>query len=127
MDDTHLVSNGLDLLPTFCDYAGTDVPDGLFGSSVRPVAEGEPSTGWRDHVVVESQNGRMVRTERLKYCVYDSGRHREQLTDLATDPGETVNLAYDKKYKDELDRHRKLLAKWVNRTGDTIGGQYVII
>jgi len=126
VDDTHLVSSGLDLLPTFCDYAGADVPEGLHGASVRPIAEGKPAPDWRDHIVVESQNGRMVRTDRYKYCVYDCGQHREQLTDLETDPGETKNLAYDDKYAKIIEQHRKLLAKWVNRTNDTIGQKYIV-
>jgi hypothetical protein len=47
---------------------------------------------WVEKVVVESQAGRMVRTGRYKYVVYESGRHREQLTDLSTEPGEMTNL-----------------------------------
>ena len=34
----HLVSNGLDLLPTLCDYAGIEAPEGLHGRSLRPLA-----------------------------------------------------------------------------------------
>ena len=36
IDDTHLVSNGLDLLPTLCDYAGIKTPEEL------PSITGEP-------------------------------------------------------------------------------------
>ena len=126
VDETHLVSTGLDLLPTLCDYAGAAPPRGLFGASLRPVAEGKAPAGWRDHLVVESQNGRMVRTARFKYCVYDSGPRREQLTDLQDDPGEMKNLAYDAKHKPTLDRHRQLLSQWVARTGDKIGQRYAV-
>jgi arylsulfatase A-like enzyme len=41
-DAEHLVSNGLDLFRTVCDYAGVDVPPGLPGLSLRPLAEGRP-------------------------------------------------------------------------------------
>ncbi len=37
--------------------------------------------------------GRMLRTARYKYCVYDQGEHRESLVDLEADPGAMNNLA----------------------------------
>jgi len=125
VDDTHLVSNGLDLLPTLCDYAGIEIPEGLHGRSLRPLAAGKDIKQWRDFIVCESQNGRMLRTDRFKYCIYDSGRHREQLIDLKLDPGEMKNLAEIKDYKDVLDTHRQLLRGWVERTGDTIAADCI--
>jgi arylsulfatase A-like enzyme len=125
VNDEHLISNGLDLLPTLCDYAAIETPRGLAGRSVRPIAEGKPDTDWRDYIVVESQHGRMLRTDRFKYCVYDSGKNREQLIDLASDPGEMTNLAGDEKYGEILNRHRQLLKERVERTGDTLGSEYL--
>ena len=125
IDDTNLVSNGLDLLPTLCDYAGINTPGGLPGRSLRVLAEGKYSKEWRDFVVAESQNGRMLRTARYKYCIYDSGGHHELLIDLENDPGEMKNLAEVEGYKDVLDKHRRLLRGWVERTGDKIAAQYV--
>jgi len=125
VDDAHLVSNGLDLLPTLCDYAGVDVPAGRPGSSVRPLAE-RKEPPWRGHVVVESQNGRMIRSDRFKYCVYESGRNREQFTDLTNDPGETNNLAAKAEFEAEVKEHRRLLAEWVDTTGDPIGARYIV-
>jgi arylsulfatase A-like enzyme len=124
VDDTHLVSNGLDLLPTLCDYADIETPQGLEGRSLRPLAEGNNTKQWRGFVVSESQNGRMLRTGRFKYCIYDSSRHREQLIDLRHDPGEMKNLANVDGYKDILHRHRQLLRDWVQRTGDRIAEEY---
>jgi arylsulfatase A-like enzyme len=126
VDTSHLVSNGLDLLPTLCDFAGIEAPEGLFGRSIRPIAEGRQGTNWRDHLVVESQNGRMVRSERFKYNLYDSGEHREQLIDLEADPGEMRNLAEDPKHAAVLERHRALLRAWVERTGDPIASKYLV-
>ena len=127
VDDTHLVSNGLDLLPTLCDYAGIKIPKGLRGVSLRPLAEGKRAAWWRDYVVSESQNGRMLRTDRFKYCVYDSGGHREQLVDVKADPGEMKNLAEVEDYKSVLNKHRHLLRSWIERTGDNIGADYVAL
>jgi arylsulfatase A-like enzyme len=125
VNNTHLISNGLDLLPTLCDYASIETPKGLSGSSIRPLAEGKPFSEWRDHIVVESQNGRMVRTDRFKYSIYDSGQYREQLIDIEKDAGEMRNLAGNKDYKEILDKHHQLLKEWVKRTGDTIGSKYI--
>jgi arylsulfatase A-like enzyme len=127
IDDTHLVSNGRDLLPTLCDYAGIETPKGLSGRSLRPLAEGKDVKQWRDFVVTESQNGRMLRTKRYKYCIYDSGSHREQLIDLENDPGEMKNLAEMEDYKDVLDEHRRILQDWVEKTGDKIAAKYIIL
>ena len=125
VDDMHLVSNGLDLICTLCDYAGIEAPRGLSGASLRPLAEGKKVSAWRESVVVESQNGRMLRTDRYKYCIYDSGANREQLIDLKNDPGEMKNLAGDAAFKTVLDKHRKLLGAWVKQIDDKTGAKYV--
>ena len=80
---------------------------------------------WREFIAVESQNGRMVRTDRFKYCIYDSGKYAEQLTDLKNDPGEMKNLAENSEYRNVLNTHRRLLRKWVERIDDKIGTEYV--
>jgi choline-sulfatase len=126
IDNKHLVSNGLDLLPTLCDYAGIKQPEGLPGRSLRPLAEGKDAEQWRDFIVTESQNGRMLRTKRYKYCIYDSGSRREQLIDLENDPGEMKSLAEDEEYQDVLKEHRRLLRVWVEKTGDKIAAKYII-
>ena len=125
VDDSHLISNGLDLLPTLCDYAGIETPEGRPGQSVRPLAEGKPVKKWRECVAVESHYGRMVRTDRFKYCIHDSGKHAESLIDLKNDPGEMKNLAGIEKYKDVLNQHRRLLRSWVERIDDKIGTEYI--
>lgn len=126
VDTTHLVSFGLDLIPTLCDYAGIDPPQGLPGRSVRALAEGRQDESWRDQLVVESRAGRMLRTDRFKYNVYESGKHREQLIDLKDDPGEMVNLAENPDYKDVLRQHRKRLRGWVEETDDAIAREYIV-
>ncbi len=125
-DTKHLVSNGLDLMPTLCDYAGIDMPSGRPGKSLRPLAEGRTATEWRGHVAAESQNGRMLRTARYKYCLYDSGANREFLVDMETDPGEMKNLAHDKDHQDVLAQHRRLLRAWVEENNDTTGKAYEV-
>jgi len=124
--DPHVVSSGLDLLPTLCDYADIDPPADLRGRSVRPLAAGEPVDDWHDYVVTQgrSPEGRMVRTPQYKYVVYQRGRDREQLFDLEADPGEMVDLSVDADHADVLDEHRELLLEWCLETGDTFATHY---
>ncbi len=93
--DAGLVSNGLDLLPTLCDFAGVDPPTDVSGKSLRPPAEGRQFNTLRTALPVESELGRMIVTERYKYMRYDEGDHREQLIDLVADPGEMRNAIGD--------------------------------
>jgi len=125
-----LVSTGLDLLPTVCDYAGVTPPGGLSGRSLRPLVEARPgaSESPRKALFLETvfdgvrgfeTQGRAVRTARHKYSVYDRGRYREQLVDLDADPGEMVNLAVERRHVDVLAEHRRLLANRLRTGGDT--------
>jgi arylsulfatase A-like enzyme len=130
--DHHLVSSGLDLMPTICDYAGVAPPAGSLGLSVRALAEGRQVETWRGYVVSETSFGnwaevgdadfpraRMVRSDRYKYIAFDTGRRREQLIDMEGDPGEMVNLVGKPEYAAVLQQHREHLAQWCRRTNDS--------
>ncbi len=125
-DDTHFVS-GVDVFPTVCDYAGIDVPEGLQGTSVRPLAEGR-DVPWRDYAYIESNYwGRAIVTERYKYVTEYKPKAVEdflppgpdaaqfglaQLFDRHDDPGETRNLAEDEAYDEVIKMCQdKLLAQ----------------
>jgi arylsulfatase A-like enzyme len=125
VDREHLVSNGLDLLPTVCDFAGVAPPADLPGRSVRPLIEGRAGTGWRDHLVVETKDGRMIRDDRFKYCIYEHGENRETLVDLKIDPGEMKNLIGSAEHADEVKRLQKLLFEWATRWDDRPGLAYI--
>jgi arylsulfatase A-like enzyme len=132
-----LVNTGLDLLPTLFDFAGLPTPAKLTGRSLRPAALGEKPTTWRPYLVVENHmaqaglvgdlkpvaQGRMVRSERYKYCLYDTGIRRESLVDLEKDPLETKDLAADPAYRPVLLEHRDLLRKFAAETKDTLAGE----
>ena len=129
IDTSHLVSTGLDLLPTLCDYAGVPVPAGRRGLSLRPLvsADAAPPAAWRTALCVETRfdgdrgyqsTGRALRTGRHKYTVYDRGRYREQLVDLVDDPGEMTNLAVESCFGDLLNDCRRKLARELRATQD---------
>jgi len=110
-DTTHLVS-GLDVMPTFCDYAGVQPPKNMRGKSLRPLLEGK-STVWHRFVVTEvnADSGRMLRTRRYKYVTYRDDP-LDALFDMKNDPGETKNLAKRPEYAAVVAEHREFLKQW---------------
>ena len=119
-------NTGTDILPTMLDFAGLARPAKLSGLSVRPLALGQSVATWRDAVVVQNNmsqtypvdgnvpttEGRMIRTDRFKYCVYAHGDQRESLVDLADDPGEMTNLAREPAQRETLLAMRERLRQW---------------
>jgi arylsulfatase A-like enzyme len=108
VDNQHLISNGLDLIPTLCDFAGIHVPEDLKGLSIRPIVERTEPSSWRDSLPVESEIGRMIVTHRYKYMKFDEGKNNEQLIDIQSDPGEMQNAAHDPENTNVLSQHRIL-------------------
>jgi choline-sulfatase len=131
-DCRQLVQTGVDLLPTLCDFAGIAKPETLHGRSHCAAAEGRASDDPRQFVVASNRlaqgtvlpgvammpAGRMLRTDRYKYCVYDLGQQRESLVDMERDPGEMTNLAGDPAYATQLNEHRATILAWGRDTGD---------
>ena len=126
VDNKSLISNGLDVLPTLCDYAGVSVPNYLLGRSLRSVAENQEDNARRPYVVAENNTGRMIRSDHYKYCVYKSGKIRESLVDLQADPGEMKNLAGLPKFHKELNQHRGYLKKWIKESKDITAKAFAI-
>lgn len=62
--------------------------------------------------------GRMVRSERYKYCLYDTLNKREELFDLKNDQGETKNLAGEKSMLAILVKHRSYLKEFAIKYKD---------
>ncbi len=116
---TQLVSNGIDLYETLCDWTGADASGQ--GRSFRAAVE-EDAPG-RDFVVSETTfdkgttRGWMLRTARYKYVLYDKGKGREQLFDMESDRLERHNLARRLRYRRELATHRELLRTWMKENG----------
>jgi len=140
VDDSHLVSTGIDIMATICDYADISPPKDNMGVSVRPAInpngfEGDidqASINTREYVISESEltafqdeagthinpSGRMVRSARYKYCVYSEGENRKQLFDMKEDPEETKNLINEPDMEEIIARHEKYLDEWIEKTED---------
>ena len=129
-----LINTGTDLIPTLCDFAGIAIPGTLPGKSLMNPALGKKPEWERDFVVSENHmvqgdpvegqafqpQGRMVRSNKYKYCIYSEGKDRESLVDMQFDPGEMVNQAKNPVYKKILEQHRAFLKDFAQQTNDTL-------
>lgn len=118
VDNRHLVSNGLDLLPTFCAVAGLQPPADLEGRSLLPLIGAAPAAAWRDATPVESELGQMIVRGNVKYIRYYQGERREQLIDLAADPGEMRNAVNDAAHHRRLGEMRDAFASMFPKAHD---------
>ena len=126
IDKQNLVSTGLDLIPTICDYAGVAVPKDLRGQSLKPLMYGQgidrtyisAQTEFADYDRTYNIKGRVLRTLRYKYIVYDVGDKKEQFFDLENDPGEMNNLVGTADYRDLLIQHRQALQAYGSEISD---------
>jgi arylsulfatase A-like enzyme len=128
-----LVNNGLDIMPTICDYAGAKVPEKCQGMSLRNIVEGTKSGKNRKYVASSTRfvqdlrrggkpinlEGRMIRTLDYKYYIFDQGKQPEMLIDMKNDPGEMENLVGNPDYKKVLDEHREIFATYKKESGDS--------
>ncbi len=124
-----LINTGVDILPTLCGYAGINLHRNYPGINLKnntaginqreyvvvqnKMVQGEPIDGYKPEPA-----GRMVRSKKYKYCIYDIGKNNESLVDLEKDPLETKNLAGQKEYNKILKQHRKYLIDWCAKNDD---------
>ncbi|MEZ4970223.1 MAG: arylsulfatase [Flavobacteriaceae bacterium] len=112
-----------DILPTFLDIAGMEVPSEMDGRSMMPLIEGNKK-GWRK--VLDMEHGQCYWKEnrwtgltdkRYKY-IYYSVTGEEELFDLKKDPGEKNNLANLSKYKGVLVQWRQKMVGHLMERGE---------
>jgi arylsulfatase A-like enzyme len=107
----------LDLFPTICDLAGTTVPEGLDGQSLKPVIEGK-AEGVRDSLFFAYRDvQRAVRDERYKLIRYPQV-NVTQLFDLQSDPDEMKNLAADPAQAERIKSLTAEIVRWQKHLGD---------
>ena len=127
-----LVSNGLDIMPTICDYAGVKASAKCKGLSLRGIAEGNKYLKERKYITCSSRfvqdlkedgrpinlEGRMIRTKDFKYYIFNQGKRPEMLIDMKNDPGEMENLVGNPDYKKVLAEHRKIFKIYKRESND---------
>jgi uncharacterized sulfatase len=106
----------VDLYATLADLCGLPAPEGVEGTSLRPLLE-NPQADWDTPAFTQvgrnrskaSIMGRSVRTERWRYTEWDDGNAGVELYDQQADPKEYRNLATGAKQAETLAAMRKLL------------------
>jgi arylsulfatase len=85
-----------DILPTFLDFAGAPIPDGVDGKSLKPLLSGERQTV-RDEIHGEHSgiDNHFLIHGRHKYMWF-AKTNEEQLFDLQTDPHELNDISENK-------------------------------
>ena len=120
----------VDIMPTLLDLVGHPNPEGAQGASLAPYLLGkrDPASaraysfcervhGNREHtrhVAPGTPTSFMVRGKGWKYATYPDGE--EFLYHLASDPGETKNLARDAAYKEQRNTLQRELQAWFKQT-----------
>ena len=113
-----LVNNGIDMMPSICEWTGAEMPSGRSGRSFAGAAVAPEAPQDREYVITETNFnqtagtlGWMVRSRDYKYVLYDKGLNREQLFDMRKDRAELHNLAGKPAYREVLEQHRAWLRK----------------
>lgn len=128
INQTSIISTGLDLFPTLCDFASVKIPEKMMGKSIKPLLEGKVTALDREFTVVETKfegkqaygtSGRAVVGKKYKYVLYNWGKNREQLFDLEKDPFEMNNLVSLKNHIKIVDEYRQKLMDWCIETNDS--------
>ena len=112
-----------DILPTFLDAAGSEVPEKMDGESLLSLVK-NPQSPWRMWIDLEhsetytGENYWSALTDgRMKY-IWFFRTGEEQLFNLLDDPHELTNLAGTEEYSEELILWRKRLGEHLSERGD---------
>ena len=109
----------MDLFPTFAEFAGAALPEGVEGKSLRPLINGS-ATKVRDVLYTGYRNcQRALRDDRWKLIRYPLV-DKTQLFDLQADPHELTNLADRPEHAAKLIELTALLQREMDRHADKI-------
>jgi len=109
----------MDLFPTFAEFAGAKLPEGIEGKSLCPIIEGK-SSKVRDLLYTAYRDcQRAIRDDRWKLIRYPLV-DRTQLFDLSTDPHELNNLTDKPEHAAKLAELTIFLGKEMSRCADMV-------
>lgn len=125
---SHSLISQLDLLPTYLDLLGKDVPEHLHGVSLRPVFEDE-NARVRDTAMISFNRFMAARQGSGGFWpirAMTDGRHKlvinlfdtDELYDLEADPYEMTNLITNPYHQPARDRLHEALLDEMSRTQD---------
>ncbi len=111
-----------DVLPTFLDAAGVNIPQHIDGQSMLKLVRGE-SSDWREYIDLEhsvcysSKNHWNALTDgKIKY-IFFAKNGSEQLFDLTNDPSEKKDLSNDSQYTSILKIWRERMVNHLKERG----------
>lgn len=121
--------SGADLMPTFLELAGAEVPDYVDGRSLVPLLAGEQDAAWRDALLLEGYaegfeereytppNFKAIRTaDGRTYVEYSTGE--KELYDLGSDPYQVRSLHDDPEHRTEMEILSERLDELRDCSGD---------
>ncbi|WP_430817503.1 sulfatase family protein [Carboxylicivirga sp. RSCT41] len=125
-----LVNIGLDLIPTMCDYAGIEQAQTMKGQSQKDYTS-DPDlcddekvlvleTTFANGINTSGVSGRCIIKGDWKYIIYNKGEKRDQLFNLADDPGEMNDMTDDKSARKIKKELVSLLKEWSEKTNDKL-------
>ncbi|WP_260706680.1 arylsulfatase [Edaphobacter flagellatus] len=111
-----------DLLPTFLDAAGAEVPSSMEGKSLLQLVRGK-GQGWRQWIDLEhnitydaTNHWNALTDGKWKY-IFHAYNGDEQLFDLTSDPEEATDLSKDLKYASEFEIWRQRMVEHLSVRG----------
>jgi len=107
----------MDLFPTICELAGTQVPDGLDGKGLKAVLQGKVKSVRDTAFMAYRDIQRGLRDQRWKLIRYPQ-INKTQLFDLKTDPNELNDLANDPAQAKRIKRMVGQIKEWQKKLGD---------
>jgi len=121
-----------DVLPTFLDAAGAPIPNHLDGKSLLELVRGN-TKDWRPFIDMEhsmcynKEHWNALTDGKVKY-IYYAYDGREELFNLAGDPGELHNLAAEPTHKNTLLEWRRRMVEHLSERGEPFvsGGKLAI-
>ncbi len=108
-----------DIYPTVCDLIGAKLPEGIDGTSFRPVLDGRATTARSELLLAYLGKQRAIRDARWKLIRYPAV-DVTQLFDLHSDPDEIRNLADDPAQRDRVADLLRRLARLQKHYGDDL-------
>ena len=113
----------MDLMPTFVDWAGGEIPEKLDGNSIIPLLQNQVPEDWPDSVYAEHHgevwgysSQRMVKTDQWKYVM--NAHDLDELYDLQKDPWEMKNIINEETFSTVLTEMKARMLGWNDATGD---------
>lgn len=120
----HVVAN-IDIAPTMLAAAGLEVPGGMMGANMIPIARGEPAA-WRSELMYEyywehnfpqTPTVHALRGDRYKYMHFHGIWDLNELYDLSVDPTESDNLLARPGHEEMAEKMSARLFDILGKTG----------